>query len=243
LKTKYKIDVCNSTVLNELRKRRLKCKMPQITVSSPDPDFDRKKKEIDGLIVDFALNRNHIREHAYLFFLDETLFSLNPPLVKTISKTGEQQKIRTIGDNTNIKVFGAVEPFQGYLLHEFSKTKKSVDFVNFIEYLDYILGKRRKLYVILDNYGIHNSDYTESFIEDLEYEDHLQRLWLPSYSPKLNWIESIWKDAKNHIANFPFNNTDEIIIAVENHWLSLSKKDIQRKIGLNTRLNKMLSKF
>ncbi len=45
LEMKYKIDVCNSTVLNELRRRRLKCKMPQITVSSPDPDFDRKKKK------------------------------------------------------------------------------------------------------------------------------------------------------------------------------------------------------
>jgi transposase len=45
LQTKYHINVSCKTVLNELRRRDLASKRPKVTVNSPDPEFDRKKKK------------------------------------------------------------------------------------------------------------------------------------------------------------------------------------------------------
>lgn len=189
------------------------------------------------------MNIEHIREHAYLLFLDESQFNLKPYLHKSYSKIGEQEEIITNGLNQNTKVFGALEPFQGYFLYEFSKSINSANFINFVEYIDYTLGKKRKLFIILDNLNSHKSCYTEDELSDIEFDEHLSRIWLPTYSPKLNWLEYIWGDAKNYIANSPFADINELISAVSSYWNGLSKSDIQHKIGLNKRLDKLLRKF
>ncbi|MEM8720634.1 MAG: transposase [Cyanobacteria bacterium P01_G01_bin.39] len=74
--------------------------------------------------------------------------------------------------------------------------KHSIESKDVIKFLDNFSHKiERKTVVVLDQASIHTSD---SFIGKLEEwrQKKLEIFWLPTYSPKLNLIEILWKFIK-----------------------------------------------
>jgi transposase len=132
------------------------------------------------------------REEIDLRYLDESGFSLVPYI-----PYGWQEKNETIiiksRTGKRINVIGLMNRKNElcYQIIQHSITSKDV-----IKFLDIFSNKLdRKTVVILDQASIHTSDY---FIDKLEEwkQKSLEIFWLPTYSPKLNLIELLWKFVK-----------------------------------------------
>ena len=164
--------------------------------------------------------------------------------MKGFYKKGQRFKLRTHGKKGRIHGFGVVDPFQGKLITKIYRSHNSNDFIDFINSVVSSIPKNKVLYIVLDNDPIHTSHESTQFLKLLESKGSIKLNWLPTHSPQLNWIEYLWRDTKDYICgNFVFDSIDELRKAIEQRWLSLSKKDIQRIIGLNTRLEKLLGKI
>ncbi|MDI6810905.1 MAG: transposase, partial [archaeon] len=121
----------------------------------------------------------------------------------------------------------------------FRKTRNSLDFIAFV---DYLLAEEpdRALIFVLDNASIHNSKATNEYLAPLEEEGRVERLFLPTYTPKYNWIEPIWLHSKRHVMdNAGFDSLGEILNTLSHFWGSLSPDDYRRFMGVKTRLEKL----
>ena len=127
-----------------------------------------------------------------IYFGDEVGFSLTPSIPYSWSKIGEQKGIPTKKDLA-YNVFGLMSPEQNLVTY---LTEKSIDSQFIIQSLDDFAEKITKLtVVILDNAPWHVSQYIQEKIDYWE-EKGLFILYLPTYSPHLNKIETLWRFIK-----------------------------------------------
>ena len=72
----------------------------------------------------------------------------------------------------------------------------SIKSQNIIDFLDkYSDNLKQRTVVVLDQASIHTSDAIIAKLEEWS-QKRLEIFWLPTYSPKLNLIEIIWKFLK-----------------------------------------------
>jgi len=70
-------------------------------------------------------------------------------------------------------------------------------------------GDGRPTFVVLDNARIHHAIPEQTRWEWLI--DHKMMLWfLPAYSPELNLIEIVWKNAKHHWRSLKTASKDQV---------------------------------
>ena len=75
----------------------------------------------------------------------------------------------------------------------------------FKQFLEYLLTKFKKVFLILDNVKYHKARILKPFLEE-----NKNRIWLhylPPYSPELNAIEIVWRETKKdatHNRYFPY---------------------------------------
>jgi transposase len=91
-----------------------------------------------------------------------------------------------------------------------SCTKRSTDFIAFLEKLDNLYGPKpgvgvKPVVIVLDNGPIHTSKATR---KALAARDHWLRVeWLPQYAPELNDIVNVWAKLKAlHLAHLTFDS-------------------------------------
>ena len=87
-------------------------------------------------------------------------------------------------------------------------------------HLQQILMRFPKKEIILfsDNYPTHNTPKVRAF---LLKNYRIKIVWMPKYSPKLNIIESIWKELKNATANWFYPSILEMERAIMKFFRSL----------------------
>jgi transposase len=74
--------------------------------------------------------------------------------------------------------------------------------------------------LVVDNYIIHRSEKTKRVLE--RYADRLTVVALPTYSPKLNLIELLWKYLRRKVThNHLFDSVSTLIEAVEAFFTQL----------------------
>lgn len=127
-----------------------------------------------------------------LRFGDETAFNLEPNVPYGWIKIGEQRGIPS-RKGGNLNVFGLVN-FLGELT-SFQSTK-SINSERIIECLDDFCSSIKKMtFVVLDNAPWHVSKMVEKKIQEWENKG-LFIFYLPTYSPHLNIIETLWRKMK-----------------------------------------------
>jgi transposase len=128
-----------------------------------------------------------------LRFADETAFTLQPNVPYGWIRTGIQRGIPS-RKGGNLNVFGLMN-LQGELTSY--QTTQSVNSQMVIDWLDDFASTIEKMtVVILDNAPWHISGSVEEKIEEWE-EKGLFIFRLPTYSPHLNIIETLWRKMKN----------------------------------------------
>lgn len=91
---------------------------------------------------------------------------------------------------------------------------------NFIAHLQQIFVRFPEKEIILfsDNYPTHDTPKVQAF---LLANGRLRIVWMPKYSPKLNMMESIWKELKDIIGNWFYPTMHEMERAIMKFFRSL----------------------
>lgn len=153
------------------------------------PELHPKKAAIDRLKAQFDASEHSGKK---LLFLDECDLHLQPILGNNWQAGGTQNRVSAAGQNYKSYCFGAIDFSDAEVTYRIADRKRSAEFVDFLEVLrqKYMM----KLHLVLDNYSIHSSKQVNSYLElhPGAFEFH----YLPTYSPWLNPVETVWRQMK-----------------------------------------------
>jgi transposase len=127
-----------------------------------------------------------------IFYGDQSSFSMNPNVPYGWQEKGNPIKI-VPSKTTAINVFGLLSKtgiLEGY---ECLCSMTSAVMIAFID--DFLLTRKQRTLIVLDNAPIHKS---YEFLEAVKRweKDDLYIFFLPTYSPHLNFIETLWRKMK-----------------------------------------------
>lgn len=188
VKKEWGIEASKDTI-----KRVLKClgmkwkRIRRIVAGEPDPEvYERKKKILSALKKLSDLGTLDLR------YLDETGFCLTPYVPYAWQDKNEEQGVES-QQSKRLNVIGLLNrnnDLESYIF----ECKITSDIV--ISFLDQYVKKIDKLtVVVIDNAPIHRSKAFQKKIAEWQ-QKKLEIFWLPTYSPQLNLIETLWRFMK-----------------------------------------------
>jgi len=207
------VRVSAETVRCHLRRLAYRVLRPVLQISSPDPEYSHKVEELERLKLQAR------REEIVLLFEDEVDLNLLPGVIRCWTRRGEQRKVATPGQNQKRYGFGAVNFTSGRLIRHFGEHKDSAGFCALIEkivqaYCPGEVWQGPRVVLVVDNYIIHRSQRTLALLA--RYADRLSVMALPTYSPKLNLIELLWKYLRRKVThNHLYASITQLLEAVE----------------------------
>ena len=193
---------------------------PVLSISSPDPDYEAKV----GYLA--QLKAQARRGEIILLYEDEVDLNLLPGIIGCWTLRGKQRRIRTPGQNQKRYGFGTVNFVTGQITWLIGERKNSDHFCALVEQVveQYCPGETwqgPKVALVVDNYIIHRSKKTNAVLA--RYADRLTVVALPTYSPKLNPIELLWKYLRRKVThNHLFDSIGALVEAVETFFIRLS---------------------
>jgi transposase len=151
-----------------------------------------------------------------LFYLDECGFANIPNVRRSWSPKGQPHEAAAGVSRKRANVVGALDYATGQLWHEVHDT--TVRGGNVVDLIDRIArredGKPLTL-VVLDNASMHHAIDPEK-LEDWLVNHRLVLMHLPPYSPELNLVERVWRQAKHHWRKFVTWDKDKVREEVAN---------------------------
>jgi transposase len=127
-----------------------------------------------------------------LFYGDQSSFSMNPNVPYGWQEIGNSIKIVPTKE-TPINIFGLLSR-QGQLeAYECEGSMTSAAIIAFID--DFLATRTQRTAIVLDNAPIHKSYEFQEAIKRWAQQD-LFIFFLPTYSPHLNIIETLWRKIK-----------------------------------------------
>jgi transposase len=148
-----------------------------------------------------------------LFYGDQSSFSMNPNVPYGWQEMNNYIKIVPTKE-TPINLFGLLSTSGHLEAYECNGSMNSSAIIAFID--DFIATRTRRTAIVLDNAPIHKS---HEFLEAIErWKEHdLNIFFLPTYSPHLNKIETLWRKMKGEwIKPQDYHNCDTLLAAVKN---------------------------
>jgi hypothetical protein len=134
-----------------------------------------------------------------VLYVDEVDIHLNPKIGPDWTKRGQQKEVLTPGCNQKSYLAGAWNPRTRRLISVEGERKNSLLFLELLYKLaTKTYRNARRIHVILDNYGIHDSLQVRLALKSLVAEK-LELHFLPPYCPDHNRIERIWKDLHDNV--------------------------------------------
>lgn len=181
-----------------LKQRGLRFKRCRLSLKKkrPERDFAGEKANLDKL-------KEAAREgRIHLFFADASGMSTVPHVQRAWSLVGQPHRADACGPRKRVNILGALDYAANtltYTLHEASI--KRPDVVAFIDRLAQPHRDGKLTFVVLDNASIHRHIDAEK-IRTWLGNHQLILFPLPPYSPELNLIEILWKQAKYYWREF-----------------------------------------
>ena len=162
---------------------------------SPDPDYLLKR---EYLLCCLRQVRNDPHRHVAVF-LDETGFARWPePAADWMPAAPEppRQADRQDSDNGLWRLIGAMNAWSGRVsfLDAYIVGRKKV--VEMYDLLNRQYRRAERIYVIQDNWSIHQHD---DVLSALDQWPRIEPVWLPTYAPWLNPIEKLWRWLKQDV--------------------------------------------
>lgn len=149
-------------------------------------DYQRKLIQLVGLL--WLEKQSFIK----IYYGDESRFSMNsylPSAWQPIGRTTGIVPRKSVG----INVFGLLNRDMDFHPYTSRQSINSSLVIAFID--DFMEGVSEPMVIVLDNASTHHSEEFQDRIEDWE-EKGLYIFYLPTYSPHLNIIETLWRKIK-----------------------------------------------
>jgi transposase len=152
---------------------------------------------------------------------DEVDIHLNPKIGLDWMGQGQQKEVRTPGQNHKQYLAGALDVRTQEIIWVEADQKDSWLFVQLLGKLYHHYPRARRIHVILDNYGIHDSQFVAWAL--LEAGGRIRLHPLPPYCPQHNRIEREWEELHANVTrNHTCPTMDELMIEVRLYLLRRS---------------------
>ena len=178
----FELKVHSSTIRRWLPKLGIVWRRAAPTLHIKDPDKEAKLASIKTALE--QCDASHP-----VFYEDEVDIHLNPKLGADWVHKGQQKKVVTPGQNTKHYLAGALHAKTGKVSYVASSSKNSELFIAMMERLKSQYRRAKTITLIVDNYIIHKSKKTRSW---LKKNPKFILLFQPVYSPWVNKIEKLW---------------------------------------------------
>ena len=188
------IRVSVTTLCRLLRQLGVRLNRPKPTVDCPWPSARRTRRlrAIERMI-------DNLPAGEVVLYVDEVDIHLNPKIGPEWTLAGKQKYVRTPGCNEKRYLAGALNPKTGKLTWVEGERKNSLLFLGLLYKLVTKTYRRaRRIHLILDNYGIHDSQQVQLALKSAAAAKITLR-FLPPYCPDHNRIERIWKDLHDNV--------------------------------------------
>jgi putative transposase len=210
LKIQRGIEVSASTLRRWLHREGWVWKRAQLVARDDDPERVEKLARI-----------RHIHEtlgkREVLLFADELDIHLLPKVGYQWMPKGATVKLVTPGQNQKHYLAGALEPTTGRIVNCLGTRKTNVLFRALLDQLEEHYAKARfaKVYVVVDNYGIHKAKAVERWLAE---HPRFELLFLPTYCPQANPIERAFGDVHDKCTrNHQRHRLEDLVGDVELH--------------------------
>jgi hypothetical protein len=147
-----------------------------------------------------------------LFFMDEAGMSTVPNVQRAWSPRSLPHTANAGVSRRRVNVLGALNYGANtltHVLHEGSVTRAHI-----IDFIDNLAKQHSHIdkpsFVVLDNASVHHHIDAEK-IREWASEHHFFLCHIPAYSPELNQIEILWKQAKYHWRKFTTWTKDQLL--------------------------------
>jgi len=175
----------SSTVRRLLRRLGWVWRRARPTLHIRDPRYPERMGAINRALARAA------RADTAVLYVNEVDIDLNPKLGALWCRRGEQVAIPTPGKNRKRYLAGALDAHRGTVVYTEGDAKNTDLFLRLLEAVEQHYGPRlRRLYVVLDNYGIHSSRIARAWVA---HHPRIRLLFQPVYHPWVNAIERLWK--------------------------------------------------
>jgi len=158
-----------------------------------------------------------LARRAALVFADELDIHLLPKVGYQWMPKGEVVEVVTPGVNQKRYLAGALDHLTGKVVSCIGERKTAGLFLALLEALDgaYPAARYRRLYVVVDNFGIHKA---RAVAEWLAKHRRIELLFLPTYCPKANPIERVfWEVHDKCTRNHRRKQIGQLVGDVERH--------------------------
>jgi len=170
-----------------LRRLRIRWRRPRPVVACPWKAAKRQRR-----IAVLRRLAAEPRPGEVIVYVDEVDIHLNPKIGCDWMLPGVRRLVVTPGNNEKRYLAGAYDPVHRRLVYVEGDRKASWLFLNLLRALLCTYRWARAIHVILDNFGIHKSRVTQSWLGSQGAK--IQLHFLPPYCPNENRIERLWLD-------------------------------------------------
>jgi len=204
------IEVSSSTLRRWLHALGWVWKRAQLVARDDDPQRVEKLARIRHTL-------ETLGKRVVVLFADELDIHLLPKVGDQWMPKGETVKLVTPGQNQKHYLAGALEPTTGRIVHCVSPRKTNALFRTLLDHLAWLYpqAKVAKVYVGVDNYGIHKAQAVERW---LAVHSRFELLFLPTYCPQANPIERAFGDVHDKCTrNHQRKRLEDLVWDVEQH--------------------------
>jgi len=190
-------------------------------------DEEKRKERVN--ITWPAILKEAKEKNAVILFADEVSFAQWGSLSRTWAPIGKQPLIKTTGIRKGLKIFGAIEFFNGSFQYKETEGKfKGESYISFLQSI--VKSCSQSIILIEDGASYHHSGVVKEYKENMKKSGKLFSYRLPSYSPDYNPIEKLWKNTKKeatHCKYFPtFDDLRKSVVKVFNRYMQDATKII-----------------
>lgn len=209
LRVHLKLRVHAVTLLRLLWRLHWRWLRPVLRIASPDPRYAAKACYLRRL-------RTQARQHRiHLYYADEMDVALLPTISGRWMRRHQQMQIFTPGQNVKRYIFGAVNYITGALLWLPWANKNNVGFRQLLQQvLAFHTNDPQPVILVVDNFRIHQAKAVKTWLHN--QRTRLRLYFLPTYAPRLNPIERVWRHFRRNVTdNYFFRTMPRLMMAVE----------------------------
>lgn len=184
----WKIEVSKETIKRIIKKFDMLWKRMKRGLSKNPEEWELEVK-LPALA---KLKEQEKRGEIDLRYLDESGFSLMPYIPYGWQEKGTQILLKS-SQSKRINILGLMSRKNELCYEIYSGTTNSEIVIKFLDKFSENLS--RKTVVVMDQASIHTSDAMLNKLDEWKHKN-LEIFWLPTYSPKQNLIEILWKFIK-----------------------------------------------
>lgn len=150
--------------------------------------------------------------------VDQAELALNPTRTRVWAPVGVPWEVETPGNNRKQVMFGAVNSRSGQTHFQLSAHKRSLDFQQFVDrQIVPAYPEVDLLFLIVDGASIYKSKSTLAWLKE---RPQIVLVPLPSYAPKLNLQEQIWRWLRADVTHDHFFGSLDAAVAAAKHFFA-----------------------